>query len=227
MKHWMNRRHKWYSPWWSTHFTCGRTCNASAEANNAALKVAYEVGSDTIRRLVMQTCERSCALRAQDLNSSDANYLQSCSASSSLSECDPLSLAGQIHDCRAHFATHVGNSLERTIARFTYTHLPRTDIRRALGPHDQDLPLTLVTCYLRCNDYVALETGQNTYPVTWTGSLAAPVPGKTQFIVSLDPVSSRYMCTAGCGKSIYKGKACVHVTKVACLDSVYLSLSTL
>jgi hypothetical protein len=47
MDHWMNRRQKWCSPWWSTVFTCGRTSNASAEANNAALKVAYEVGSDT------------------------------------------------------------------------------------------------------------------------------------------------------------------------------------
>ena len=117
MTNWMNRREKWCSPWWSTLFTCGRTCNASAEANNAALKVAYEVGSDTIRRLVMQTCERSCALRAQDLLASDQNYLNSCSAMSSLTECEPLSLAAQIHECRAHYAAHVGNSLERTIAR--------------------------------------------------------------------------------------------------------------
>ena len=107
MEHWMRRKQKWCSPWWSSVFTCGRTCNASAEANNAALKVAYEVGSDTICRLIMQTCERSCALRAQDLNASDHNYLQSCSAISSLTECEPLSLAAQIFECRAHFASHV------------------------------------------------------------------------------------------------------------------------
>ena len=118
MTNWIQRRHKWCSPWWSAIFTCGRTSNASAEANNAALKVAYEVGTDTLCRLIMQTCERSSALKAQDLIASDHNYLQSCSAVSSLSECDLLSYAAQILECRAHFASHVGDSLERTIARY-------------------------------------------------------------------------------------------------------------
>jgi hypothetical protein len=120
---WMTRREKWCSPWWSTVFTVARTCNSTAEANNAALKVAYEVGADSIVRLIMQTCERSCALKAQDLNTSDMNYLRSCSALSSLSECEPLSLAGQIWDCRASFASHVGDSLERTIERLFRHHL--------------------------------------------------------------------------------------------------------
>lgn len=118
MTNWIQRRHKWCSPRWSAIFTCGRTSNASAEANNAALKVAYEVGTDTLCRLIMQTCERSSALKAQDLIASDHNYLQSCSAVSSLSECDLLSYAAQILECRAHFASHVGDSLERTIARY-------------------------------------------------------------------------------------------------------------
>ena len=128
---WMNRCEKWCSPWWSCVFTVGRTCNSTAEANNAALKVAYEVGADTIVRLIMQTCERSSALKAQDLNASDMNYLRSCSALSSLSECEPLSLAGQIFTCRARFASHIGDSLERTIERslpvrrcFNLIHLP-------------------------------------------------------------------------------------------------------
>ncbi len=67
-------------------FTVGRTSNSTAESNNAALKVAYEVGADTIVRLIMQTCERSSAMKAQDINTSDLNYLRSRSAMSSLSE---------------------------------------------------------------------------------------------------------------------------------------------
>jgi hypothetical protein len=121
MATWMTRRDKWCSPWWSSVFTVGRTCNSSAEANNAALKVAYEVGADTIVRLIMQTCERSCALKSQDLIASDQNYLRSCSAMSSLRECEPLSHAGQILQCRASYASHVGDSLERTIDRSTLT----------------------------------------------------------------------------------------------------------
>jgi hypothetical protein len=98
-------------------FTCGRTCNSSAECNNSALKVGYEVGCDTLCRLIMQTTERSCALRAQDILASDCNYLQSSSALSSLTECEPLSLAAQIYECMGHWASHVGDSLERTITR--------------------------------------------------------------------------------------------------------------
>jgi hypothetical protein len=67
---------------------------------------------------------------------------------------------------------------------------------------------------LRCNDYVVHQTGENTYAITRAGSLATPVLDKTEFIVCLDPVSSKYICTAGCGKTVYKGKACVHIVKV-------------
>ncbi len=101
MTTWMHRREKWCSPWWPTVFTVGRTSNASGEANNAALKVAYEVGADTIVRLIMQTCERSSAMKLADRNASDVNYLRSCSSVSSLTKCEPMSLAGQLLSCRA------------------------------------------------------------------------------------------------------------------------------
>jgi hypothetical protein len=123
MANWMNRRGEWCSPWWSVVFTCGRTCNSSAKCNNSALKVGYEVGCDTLCRLIMQTTERSCALRAQGILASDRNYFQSCSVLSSLTECAPLSLAAQIYECRGHWATHVGDSLERTITSGSLNYL--------------------------------------------------------------------------------------------------------
>ena len=45
MAHWMPKRHKWCRHWWGQWFTAGKTSNSTAEANNAALKVAYEVNN--------------------------------------------------------------------------------------------------------------------------------------------------------------------------------------
>ncbi len=77
--------------------------------------------------------------------------------------------------------------------------------------------LSQYTLTTRCNDYVANCTSENTYAITRAGSVTAPILGKTQFIVSLDVMSGKYICTARCGKSTYKGKSCVHIVKVNCL----------
>ena len=73
-----------------------------------------------------------------------------------------------------------------------------------------------------CNDYVAHDTLDNTYTITKAGAVMTPVLGRTQFIVSLDPVTNMYVCAHGCGKSVYKGKACVHIMKVSCLNICFL-----
>ena len=161
----------------------------------------------------MQTCERSSALRAQDLIASDLNYLQSCSAVSSLAECEPLSLAGQMHACRAQFAPHVALSLERTIARLNVFWLT---VIAQLWSYCPYLPQTFALLW-RCNDYVAHRSGENTYEITRAGSHGTPEIGKTKFVVSLEIESGKYVCSAGCGKAIYKGKACVHIVKVSML----------
>ena len=72
---------------------------------------------DTIVKLIMQTSERSTAMKAQSVIASDHNYLKSCAATSSLAECEHLSMDAQLWECRAHFAPHVAVSLERTIQR--------------------------------------------------------------------------------------------------------------
>ncbi len=72
---------------------------------------------DTIVKLIMQTSERSTAMKAQSVIASDHNYLKSCAVTSSLAECEHLSMDAQLWECRAHFAPHVAVSLERTIQR--------------------------------------------------------------------------------------------------------------
>ena len=56
-------------------------------------------------------------MKSQSVIASDHNYLKSCAAQSSLSECEPLSMQAQLWECRAHYAPHIAESLERTIQR--------------------------------------------------------------------------------------------------------------
>ncbi len=82
----------------------------------------------------------------------------------------------------------------------------------------------------RCNDYVVHDRLDSTYTITKAGVATLPVLGRSQFIVSLDPLTNLYICTHGCGKTIYKGKACVHIIKVCTLillsNSYFLNLIT-
>lgn len=50
---------KWCRPWWSTLFTTAKTCNSTAEANNALLKVAYNIKADSVVKLIRSTHQRS------------------------------------------------------------------------------------------------------------------------------------------------------------------------
>jgi hypothetical protein len=52
-------REKWCRPWWSTFFTAAKTSNATAEANNALLKVAYNIKADSVVKLIRSTHQRS------------------------------------------------------------------------------------------------------------------------------------------------------------------------
>ena len=133
-------------------------------------------------KLIMQTSERSTAMKSQSVIASDYNFLKSCAGTSSLSECEPLSMDAQLWECRAYYAPHIAKSLERTIQR--------------------------------CNDYVVQQADNDGYVVTKAGFQGRGELGLTHFLVSLNVESNKYVCIDGCGKSIFKGKPCVHMVKV-------------
>ena len=65
----------------------------------------------------MQTSERSSAMKSLSVVTSDHNYLKSLAATSSLLGCELLSMNAQMWECRARYAPHIAESLERTIQR--------------------------------------------------------------------------------------------------------------
>ncbi len=54
----MKKKHKWCGPWWRTQFTAMKTCNSMAEANNASIKVAFNIQVDSILKLLQATTAR-------------------------------------------------------------------------------------------------------------------------------------------------------------------------
>ena len=55
---WMEKKHKWCAPWWSTRFTAMKTCNSMAEVNNSSLKVSFNIKVDSILKLLQATTAR-------------------------------------------------------------------------------------------------------------------------------------------------------------------------
>ncbi len=71
---------KWCRPWWSTLFTTGKTCNSTAEANNALLKVAYNIKADSVVKLIRSTHQRSIDDQGKSLIEIDSSVNEVSSA---------------------------------------------------------------------------------------------------------------------------------------------------
>jgi hypothetical protein len=85
------------------------------------------------------------------------------------------------------------------------------ECRAYYAPH---IAKSLERTIQRCNDYVVQQADNDGYVVTKAGFQGRGELGLTHFLVSLNVESNKYVCIDGCGKSIFKGKPCVHMVKV-------------
>jgi hypothetical protein len=178
-------REKWCRPWWSTVFTAAKTSNATVEANNALLKVAYNIKADSVVNLIRSTHQRSIDDQGKSLIAMDNSAYQvsidkgliflicqqsyvtfSCSVQlfvtvvlctvAQLLFVAPGSVEHQFAECRTKYRAHVAACFERAVGRtFHYSILAASAAS-----------VTVVKVGLG----VALENGRNLFVVNLSPS---------------------------------------------------------
>ena len=120
MTYWMKKKKRWCRPWWALFFTAMKTCNAMGESNNSVLKVSYGFETDTLVGVIQATHQRATQTRVEDLRDADKNYIAVQAAKAQLVRQTPGSVDAQLLECKTLFATHVYESLKKSIQKTTH-----------------------------------------------------------------------------------------------------------